>query len=67
MMQEHPFFSKPQIYFGKPEGDDEEEMIDDLWGLSLSAIKPKSSHEKIGLIFFWTEEPPADESAYMQE
>lgn len=65
-MQEHPFFSRPQIFFGNPELE-EEERIDNVWGLCLESIQPKQSKEKTGLIFLWTEEPSSDESIYLEE
>ncbi len=66
MMQEHPFFTRPLIFFGKPiEEDEEEEGFEDvdLWGLSLGRHL-ENNHDKIGLFLFWSESIDPDESNY---
>lgn len=66
MRQEHPFFSRPHIFFGKP-AEDEEEFLEDICGLSLGDMQPKYGQDKIGLTFLWIEDPPEDESNYFLE
>lgn len=66
MMQEHPFFSRPQIYFGKPIDEREEEdenILEDPWCISLGEA-PRSANEKIGLCIFWTEPLPSEETYF---
>lgn len=55
MMQEHPFFSSPQVFFGKAieEGDDEDDCVD-LWISSLQK-GANNLESKTGLFIFWTE------------
>lgn len=64
MRQEHPFFSRAQIFFGKPFEEEDDDAFEKLWGLSL---EEKPSNEAIGLIFLWSEDPPTDDSLYMEE
>lgn len=59
MMQEHPFFSGMQMYYGKHSGD-EEEMTMDSWSITLGEMQT-SSHESIGLFILWIDSISADE------
>jgi len=60
MMQEHPFFSSPQVFFGKAieEEEDEDDYID-LWISSLQK-GTKKLEGKTGLFIFWTEVSATD-------
>lgn len=56
MRQEHPFFYRPQITYGKPiEKDEEEEEA--LWFISFE----EPSHLSTGLFLLWTEALPSEE------
>jgi hypothetical protein len=58
MRQEHPFFSSPQAFFGKPIDEDDPQ---DFWISSLQK-GAKNSGNNIGLFIFWTEISVTDSS-----
>lgn len=60
MMQEHPFFSSPQVFFGKT--IEEEDEIDDYLDLWISSLQKgtKNLEGKTGLFIFWEEVSSAD-------
>lgn len=53
MMQENPFFSKPIIFYGLPDHDEEEEEDSENWQLQLNLEFQQSLEPKIGLFFHW--------------
>lgn len=61
MQQEHPFFSSPQVFFGKAidDDDDDDDETQDLWISSLQK-GTKNLENKTGLFIFWTEISNAD-------
>ncbi|MBU6382749.1 MAG: hypothetical protein KGQ49_02895 [Verrucomicrobia bacterium] len=61
MRQEHPFFSRAQIFFGKPLEENDDATFEQLWGFSLEDQK---TNEVTGLIFLWSEDTPTDDPIY---
>lgn len=64
MMQGHPFFSQPQIFYGNPveEEDEDESALEDAWIYTLGE-NPIQQTDNIGLFIFWAESiPPEDYS-----
>lgn len=58
MMQEHPYFSRAQIFFGKPpvqEEEDEQYLLENPSTFFFGEIDTKSQ-EKIGLFILFQEQ-----------
>ncbi len=65
MMQEHPFFSQLQIFYGKPisEEEEKENALLDFWCKSLGETQT-NQNQKIGLFFFWSESSTSPEEIH---